>query len=101
MWPPYNPSNYQFGLYPLNNNKPQCSIYGSDGGCNGYIRGILHHWGHPWIPAPLATNIYTFNWDVRQGVIDMQAMFGLAQTGFVNETATWNIFDYLSGQTPP
>ena len=100
--PPFNPSQQQWGLYPVNQSKPTCSVSSSENGHNGYIRGVIKlKAGHPLLGCANSYGPWTYSsgtgsGSVQQAVKDVQAYFGLTVDG-VCGPQTWPVIDYLAG----
>lgn len=92
--PVFNPSACAFGTYP-HVAKVTVSL-GSNNNTVGYLIGVLRcKTGHTNIPCHANPGPWYFSSTVRQGVIDLQNLFGLTPDG-VCGPITWGAVDYLA-----
>lgn len=88
-WPPFDPKNCQFGLWPLNEHKPVLR-QGSTGDSVMYLQGVIYHkaGGDIGIDGQ-------FGPQTARRVRDVQRLFKLQVDGICGP-ATWGVIDWLS-----
>jgi hypothetical protein len=87
--PPFDPSKGQWGLWPLNKNKPRLSI-GSRGDAVRYLQGVIALKAGGNI---VVDGVFGMQTDMR--VRDLQRTFRLVEDGIVGPQ-TWGVVDFLA-----
>lgn len=92
--PTFNPSNCQWGTYPVVS-KATVSIGSYNNTC-GYLMGVLRcKCGRTEITVHANPGPWYFNGVTMYAVKDLQRMFGLTVDGIVGPQ-TWPVVDYLA-----
>lgn len=89
-WPTFDPHKAQWGLWPLNPNKPPLNR-GAFGDAVSYLQGVLHHRADRSIVID-----GDFGPQTEDAVRRFQAYFGLTVDGIVGRKQTWPMIDLVA-----